>query len=192
MKTESLLMRKWHAIGLRQMFVVSATVLFCTAAQAAQPTLSIAEKSLSKVCAVPVPTSVELATYSYLLPITAMGGDAKPLCRLWQEANPADEKSMTLWDGIAGATLLHAVAQQPNIAPHRAMIGKAIVSNPARVNQQLKTVDLAMERIYVHVRDSALLARDWTPKDLADHLRTQAPEVAATLQKSYDKWDADK
>ncbi len=185
-------MRTFLGAGLRLTTTLSTAILFCAAAQAAPPDVSIAEKSLSKACGVAVPSAIERKTSFYLIPITAMGGDAKPLCRLWREVNAADEKSLTLWDGIAGATLLHAVAQQSNVAPYRAMIGKAIVSNPARVNQQLKTVDLAMEHVYVHVRDNALLARDWTPKDLADHLRSRAPEVAATLQKAYDKWDADR
>ena len=179
-------MRYFYCVGLRLATALSATVLFCTAGHAAPPARNIAEKSLSKVCVVSVPAAIERATAYYLMPITAMGGDAEPLCRLWKEVNPADENSMTLWDGVAGAVLLHAVAQQSNIAPYRALIRKAIVSN-----RRLKTVDLAMESVYVHVRDNALLSRDWTPLELADHLRSRAPEVAASLQKGYDKWEWD-
>lgn len=190
MTTKCMLMRTAQRTGLELTAALSTAMMFCIVAQAAPSAPSSAEKSLSKVCGVAVPTSIERATSFYLLPITAMGGDTKPLCRLWQEVNASDEKSITLWDGIAGAVLLHAVSQQSNIAPYRALIGKAIVGNPAHFNQHLKTVDLAFERVYVHVRDNALLSRDWTPVELADHLQSRAPDVASTLQKAYGRWDA--
>ena len=192
MMKEFIHMRSFYGVGLRLATALSATVLFCTTGHTAPPARNIAEKSLSKVCAVAVPASVERATAYYLLPITAMGGDAKPLCRLWPEVNPADENSMMLWDGVAGAVLLHAVEQQSNIAPYRALIGKAIVIDPALFNRWLKTVDLAMEGAYVHVSEKALLSRNWTTLQLADHLRSRAPEVAVTLQKGYDKWNSGK
>ena len=181
-----------RVISFKQIKFMAATVLFCLSAQAAQPEKPVAEQSLSKVCKATVHAPIERATSYYLLPITAMGGDTSALCRLWQEIKPEDDKSMMLWDGIAGAVLLHTVAKQSKIAPYRALISKAIEGNPAYVNRQLKTVDLAMENIYVHVSDNALLSRGWTPKDLADHLQSRAPGVAVTLQKFYEKWRADR
>ena len=182
---------KVRVISFKRIKFLAATVSLCMSAQAAQPAKPVAEQSLSKVCATAVPDAIERATSHYLLPITAMGGNAKPLCGLWQEFKPDDDKSRAFWEGVAGAVLLHATANQSNIAPYRALIGKAIVSNPAHVSRRLKTADLAMESIYAHVRDNALLSRGWTPRDLATHLQSRAPDVAATLQKAYDKWDTD-
>ena len=180
-----------RVISFKRIQFLAATALLCMSAHAAQPAKPVAEKSLAKVCATAVPVAIERATSHYLLPITAMGGNAKPLCGLWQEFKPGDDKSMTLWDGVAGAVLLHATANQSNIAPYRALISKAIVSNPAHISRRLRTVDLAMESIYVHVRDNALLSRGWTPRELAAHLQSRTPDIAATLQKAYDKWDGD-
>lgn len=169
-------------------------LMFCVAAQAAPHNSRTAEKSLSKVCGVTVPASIEQATSYYLLPITAMAGDVKPLCRLWQEVNPADVNSMTLWNGVVAAVLLQAMAQQSNIAPYRALIGRALVLNPAQINRHpwLKTVDVAREAVYFHIKENTLLARNWTPKELSNHLQSRAPDVAATLQKAYEKWDDEK
>ena len=151
---------------------------------AAQGGLPVGERPLSKVCATKVPASIEHAASHYLLPITAMGGDAKPLCRFWHHVKPDDDKSMMLWDWIAGAVLLHAVAEQSNIAPYSALVSKAIASDPKYMNRKFKTYYHAMGNIYNNIQESALLARDRTPKNLADHLLTRAPDVAATLQKA--------